>query len=40
MRCAKHVEFLWRKRFKDDLVTQFVRSEPWLAKADRLREGL
>ena len=36
-RCAKHVEFLWRKRFKDDLVTQFVRSEPWLHKADRLR---
>ena len=36
-RCSKHIEFLWRKRFKDDLVTQFVRSEPWLAKADRLR---
>ena len=34
-RCAKHVEFIWRKRFKDDLVTQFVRAEPWLAKADR-----
>ena len=36
-RCAKHIEFLWRKRFKEDLVTLFVRSEPWLAKADRLR---
>lgn len=36
-RCAKHVEFLWRKRFKEDLVTLLVRSEPWLAKADRLR---
>ena len=36
-RCAKHIEFLWRKRFKDDLVTQFLRSEPWLHKADRLR---
>ena len=35
-RCAKHVEFLWRKRFKDDLVTQFVRSEPWLHNVDRL----
>ena len=36
-RCPKHIEFLWRKRFKDDLVTQFVRAEPWLAKADRLQ---
>lgn len=36
-RCSKHVEFLWRKRFKEDLVTEFVKAEPWLAKADRLR---
>ena len=36
-KCAKHAEFIWRKRFKEDLVTLFVRSEPWLAKADRLR---
>jgi hypothetical protein len=35
-RCNRHVEFLWRKRFKEDLVTQFVRSEPWLQKLDRL----
>ncbi len=36
-RCSKHIEFLWRKRYKEDLVTEFVRAEPWLAKADRLR---
>jgi hypothetical protein len=36
LRCHRHVEFLWRKRYKDDLVTQFVRAEPWLQKADRL----
>ena len=36
-KCSQHIEFLWRKRFKDDLVTQFVRAKPWFAKADRLK---
>ena len=36
-RCNRHIEFLWRKRYKDDLVSQFMRSEPWISRVDRLR---
>ena len=28
--CSKHVEFLWRPRFKQDLVGQFLQAEPWI----------
>lgn len=30
------VEFLWRARFKEDLVTKFVRDEPWISLANRV----
>ena len=36
-RCNRHIEFLWRKRYKIDLVSQFIRSEPWISKVDRLK---
>ena len=30
------VEFLWRARYKPDLLSQFVAHEPWIAGVDRL----
>ena len=29
-------EFLWRARFKPDLVQEFIAHEPWIARADKL----